>query len=450
MLAAEFDVSYDDVANIPTLAQAGYAVGLIFLCPMGDIVKRRPFTLILIATTATAWTGLCVTRSLHAFIGLSFLTGLTTVTPQIMLPLIAELAPPNRRAAAMSICGAGLMAGILFARIMSGVLTDATSWRTVYYFALGLQWAVFGALWWFLPDYPRVNSGLAYTAMLRSIVRMLLTEPLLVQMGLMTCLSSMAFTDYWSTLSFLLSAAPYGYDSAVIGLFGLCGLFTICVGVVWGQVVTDRYVPLFSIIVCTTCGLVGAVVGTYAGPYSVAGPIVQALLQDFGMSASAVAARNAIYCIDPHAKNRINTAYMLATFVGQMTGTVAGARLYTTYTGGAPRWYASGSLGVAALATAVCVGFARGPYEDRWVGWGGGLGFRKKDKGTADGRPRVKQEVDLHGNGVRDLQGEKDTLPARPTEEAHGIGALVPPGDDDDADLEKSVVKSSFERAGHK
>lgn len=53
ILADDFDVPYEKVAQIPTLAQAGYAIGLFFLCPLGDLFKRRPFVLSLVFFTAT-------------------------------------------------------------------------------------------------------------------------------------------------------------------------------------------------------------------------------------------------------------------------------------------------------------------------------------------------------------------------------------------------------------
>ncbi|KAL9617796.1 MAG: hypothetical protein Q9160_007450 [Pyrenula sp. 1 TL-2023] len=44
-LADEFNVSYEESSRIPTFAQAGYATGMAFICPLGDIVRRRPLTL---------------------------------------------------------------------------------------------------------------------------------------------------------------------------------------------------------------------------------------------------------------------------------------------------------------------------------------------------------------------------------------------------------------------
>ena len=53
ILAADFGVTHEKASNIPTVMQAGYAMGLLFLCPLGDILKRRAFVLTLTFITAS-------------------------------------------------------------------------------------------------------------------------------------------------------------------------------------------------------------------------------------------------------------------------------------------------------------------------------------------------------------------------------------------------------------
>jgi len=55
ILAHDFGVRYEQVAQIPTVMQAGYAAGLLFLCPLGDLLPRRPFVCGLVFFTATMW-----------------------------------------------------------------------------------------------------------------------------------------------------------------------------------------------------------------------------------------------------------------------------------------------------------------------------------------------------------------------------------------------------------
>lgn len=58
-MAKEFHVTYEKISSIPTVMQAGYATGLLFLCPLGDIARRRAFVLSLTWFTATMVSPIC-------------------------------------------------------------------------------------------------------------------------------------------------------------------------------------------------------------------------------------------------------------------------------------------------------------------------------------------------------------------------------------------------------
>ena len=148
-----------------------------------------------------------------------------------MLPLVGDLAPPHRRATALSIVVSGLLLGILIARVLSGVVTEYTSWRNIYWLAFGLQYLILILLWLFLPDYPSTNpDGLNYFKMLWTIVTMLFKHPVLVQACLVGFCTSTTFTSYWTTLTFLLAGPPYNFSPLYIGLFALIGVFAMCFG----------------------------------------------------------------------------------------------------------------------------------------------------------------------------------------------------------------------------
>ena len=331
--------------------------------------------------------GLCITHSFATFSAISFITAITTVTPQMMLPLIGDLAPPHKRATALSIVVSGNMMGVLLARILSGVVTNYTSWRNIYWLGLGLQYTIFTLLWLFMPDYPSTNpGGLNYFKMLWSILVICRKHAVLMQASLVSYCTSATFTSFWTTLTFLLAGAPYHYNSLVIGLFALIGLFGMCFGPLYGRVLVNRFVPLFSVIVGELINITGIIIGSYTGRFTVAGPVIQAFGLDAGMQITQIANRSAIYAIEPKARNRVNTAFMVITFLGQLTGTSAGNRLYAH--GG---WVASGSLSVAFIAFSFLVCAARGPWETGWVGWGGGWSIRKKDKNSADGKTVEKR-----------------------------------------------------------
>lgn len=300
-----------------------------------------------------------------------------------MLPLVGDLAPSHRRASALSIVVSALALGLMIARVLSGIVANYTSWRNIYWFALAAQWATLGILFFTLPDYPAKNKGLEYFHLLWSMVILVIKEPLLAQACFIGFMLSAAFTNFWTTLTFLLASPPYEFSSLQIGLFAFIGIAVIMLAPVWSRLITDRFVPLFSVILGLSIDLVGIIVGTFTGTSTIGGPIVQAIMMDTGANFAHTANRSNVYNLDAKARNRVNTAYMVFAFAGQLTGTAVGNRLYAE--GG---WVWSGSCNIAFIGSALIVAFIRGPREIGWVGWSGGWSVRKHDlKPSSGGEP---------------------------------------------------------------
>lgn len=252
-----------------------------------------------------------------------------------MIPLVGDFAPAHRKAAWLSVVVSGLLFGMLVARLLSGVVSNYTSWRNIYWFSCGAQYLLGVLLYFFMPDYPSTNpEGLNYFKALWSIPYMMVTEPVLIQACLIAFTMSCIFTSFWTTLTFLLASPPYEYSSLTIGLFSLLGIVAMICVPIYGRFV-DRYVPLFSIVIGQVIVLVGSIIGTSIGTFTVAGPILQAVGLDLGIQTAQVANRAAIFTINPKARNRVNTAYMALAFSGQLTGTAVGNALYAD---GGWRW----------------------------------------------------------------------------------------------------------------
>lgn len=203
---------------------------------------------------------------------------------------------------------------------------------------------------------------------------MFLTEPLLDQVCIIAFIMGAIFTSFWTTLSFLLSSPPFNYSSLVIGLFALIGIAIIFLGPVYSRLVIDKIQPLYSCLFGIGIELAGVVVGTFIGTFTVAGPIIEAITIDLGSQACNIANRANINDINPKARNRVNTCYMISAFTGQLTGTAVGNSLYAL--GG---WKASGICNIAFLGFAILVCIARGPREKGWLGWHGGWSIHLDD-----------------------------------------------------------------------
>lgn len=318
-----------------------------------------------------------------------------------MLPLVGDLAPPKQRAAALSIVTSGLMLGILIARLLSGVMTNFVSWRYVYWLSVALQYIIWLGLWLYMPDYPSTNPGMNYLKILWSILVMLTKHPVLVQSCLVSFFMAATFTNFWTVVTFLLAGPPYYYSPVIIGLFALVGIASLCLGPPYAKYIIDRFVPAFSVLLGMFWALLGICLGTYVGTFSVAGPVLQAFFGDFGMQTSQIANRSAIYSVEPKGRNRVNTAFMVATFLGQLVGTSVGSNLYAR--GG---WIASGSYSVGSIGVAIIVCLVRGPWEDGWFGWHGGWSIYKKSIESSDGKA-VEVRSHLH----RLNTNEQDRVP---------------------------------------
>ena len=150
----------------------------------------------------------------------------------------------------------------------------------------------------------------------------------------------------------------------------------MCFGPPYSRLIIDKIVPLYSVIFGEFICITGIIIGTYTGTFTVAGSIIQAFMIDLGLQTSQIANRTAIYAIEPKARNRVNTAYMVSVFCGQLVGTSVGNTLYAR--GG---WIRSGSASVGFIGLALVFCFAKGPREKGWVGWRGGWGIRRTDLG---------------------------------------------------------------------
>ncbi|OTB09448.1 hypothetical protein M426DRAFT_50745 [Hypoxylon sp. CI-4A] len=371
ILADDFEVSEQRASLIPTLTQAGYAAGLLLIIPAGDIVRRRFMILTLVFLTAFIWLGATLTQSFSAFLGLSFLVGFFTVTPQLMFPLAVQYAPQRHRTTMISVVMSGLVFGILVARLLSGIVAQYTSWRNVYWISFGLQVLVWIFLFFTMPDYPVLSPETSYMGTLLNIVTLPFLKPDLEQNSLIAFLTTGMFTSFWTTLTFQL-ANVFHLSTLVIGLFALIGISPVFLNPIISRLMISRLHPHGSLIIAHLVTIAAICIGTFVGTFSLAGPVIWAFLGDLGMNTIMVSNRVAIAHVDTKAQNAVNSVYMVHTFCGQLFGTAVGNALYAK--GG---WTWSGAFNIAQMVAGLLILFIRGPHEKGWLGWRGGWNLSK-------------------------------------------------------------------------
>ncbi|KAJ3495412.1 hypothetical protein NLJ89_g10628 [Agrocybe chaxingu] len=328
---------------------------MLFICPLGDLIRRRQLILSLELITTALTIGLATTRNLHLFEAISFLVGLANVSPQILVPLAADLAPPARRTFAYSIVLVGMLSGLLLARVLAGLIAQFSSWRVVYYMAIGVQCTVLILCYCIIPDTPPKNRQMTYWGILWSMAKFGVMEPVMVQIELLTLGTSTAFASYWVTLTFLLGGEPFNYSTLAIGLFGLVGIGGMTIGPFAGRLM-DHISPWYGILMATVFLAVFQATHTAAGGFSLPALIISCI------------------GVDMAATSRLNSLFVLSFYVGQLMGTSVGTKVFVD-----SGWRACAALGVALYAFQIAVLLLRGPHCQRttWFGYEGGFGFLK-------------------------------------------------------------------------
>lgn len=324
-IAHHFALSVNQAGFIVTTAQLGYAAGLLFIVPLGDMLERRSM---IVAMTLLAAAGMLITacsNSLSMMLVGTAITGLFSVVAQILVPLAATLAAPETRGKIVGTIMSGLLLGILLARTVAGALASLGGWRTVWWLASGLMALMALALWRGLPKVKQDNH-LNYGQLLVSIFSLFIGNRLLRTRALLGCLTFANFSILWTSMAFLLAAPPFSFPEGVIGLFGLAGAAG-ALGARPAGGLADKGKSHIT----TTLGLIllllswGAIA---AGQYSIIALIVGILVLDLTVQGVHITNQSVIYRLYPDARNRLTAGYMTSYFIGGAAGSLLSASAY--------------------------------------------------------------------------------------------------------------------------
>ncbi|MBE4852989.1 MFS transporter [Enterobacter cloacae complex sp. P40RS] len=339
-IARAFDLSASSAGFIVTAAQLGYAAGLLFLVPLGDMFERR---MLIVSMTLLAAGGMLITassQSLTMMIIGTALTGLFSVVAQILVPLAATLASPEKRGKVVGTIMSGLLLGILLARTVAGLLASLGGWRTVYWVASVLMVVMALALWRGLPKVKQENH-LNYAQLLASVFSLFTRDKLLRTRAILGCLTFANFSILWTSMAFLLAAPPFNYSEGVIGLFGLAGAAG-ALGARPAGGLADKGKSHMT----TSAGLVLLLLSWAAiwyGHTSVLALIVGILVLDLTVQGVHITNQTVIYRVKPDARNRLTAGYMTSYFIGGAVGSLISASA----------WQHAGWTGVCAIGAIV-------------------------------------------------------------------------------------------------
>ena len=355
-IAGTFHASTRAAGAIATLTQAGYAVGLLLFVPLGDVVERRRLIVTLLVCVTGALLLAALGPTLGVVAGASFAIGVTTVVPQLLLPLAAGLSPPNMRGRVVGTVVSGILVGILGGRAVAGAVNDLAGWRAMFVAAAVGMLALALLLRAMLPV-SSPSSAVSYGALARSLVTLFRGEPVIRDAALLGALTFAAFSAFWTTLAFRLREPPLHSGSAVAGAFGLIGLVGAVVAPLAGRR-ADRQRPRETIGVALLGNIVAWIVLLALG-HTLWGIAIGVLLLDAATQAAQVSNQARVYALPVEAHSRFNTIYMVCYFVGGSLGSAVAVLAWD-----AARWSGVCAVALTCLVVAYGVYFARRGRED--------------------------------------------------------------------------------------
>ena len=330
---------------IATAAQVGYGAGIFLFLPLGDLMERRGLIVALVYVCAACLVAMAIAPTLPLLIAAQLLVGLSSISPQLLIPLGAEMVPLEQRGKLIGILMSGLLCGVLLARTVAGFVADHFGWRVLYAAAAVLMLVLGFCLRMSLPHRPAALR-LRYVELMRSMLDLLRTQPILRRASLVSALSFAVFTAFWATLSFLLME-HFHEGASEAGLFGIVGLIGAA-GAPWAGRLSDRKGAGFTIaLALVLTALAFVVMGLWV---TIAGLIVGVLLMDLGVQSIQVAAQASVISLVPEARSRLNTLYMVARFGGGAAGSALGALAWSW-----ARWPGVCLFCLSASVAALCV-----------------------------------------------------------------------------------------------
>jgi predicted MFS family arabinose efflux permease len=310
---------------IVTLTQIGYCLGLAFIVPLGDLLENRRLCVLLLGGTALSLLGAAMAGNAATFLAAAFFIGLCSAAAQVLVPFAAHLSAPERRGQTVGTVMSGLLLGIMLARPISSLVTDALGWHAIFLLSTAAIAALAVVLHLRLPQ-RRPESGYRYGTLLASMWTLLRTTPVLRRRAAYQACMFGAFSLFWTTVPLVLAAPGFGLSQTGIAIFALLGVAGAIASPIAGKRADQgksRSTTLLALL---------AAAAAFAAPlllhggrdFSLVLLVLCGIVLDMGVSANLVVGQRAIFALAAETRSRLNGLYISIFFAGGALGSSLG------------------------------------------------------------------------------------------------------------------------------
>ncbi|NEI16068.1 MFS transporter [Rhizobium leguminosarum] len=345
-MAVSLRVPEQTAGLVAVAAQVGYALGILFVLPLADVIASRRLVRTLLVLTSLFLLAAAFSSRTSLLAAASVALTASTVVPQILIPIVSGMTAPEHRGRTIGALQTGLILGILLSRTASGSLAQVTgTWRSPYLLAAVLTGLLVLIVPRLIPERETKPRHTGYLGLLRSLPPLLQHRPLRLSMTLGFLVFG-AFSALWATLAFYLAGPDFGFGPATAGLFGLYGAPGAILAPMAGRLSDRVGSSKINLVSLAASGIALALAG-WLGGGSLLILVVAVNLLDFGLQSGQIANQTRILGLGDDIRARLNTLYMAATFGGGAAGSFAGTLAWSF--GG---WTSACGLSLALIAAA--------------------------------------------------------------------------------------------------
>ncbi|MFT4248908.1 MAG: MFS transporter [Pseudomonas sp.] len=326
-LARDFGIDHAAVGGVVAATQAGCALALLLLVPLGDGVDRRRLMAVQLLALLAALVAVATARSTPVLLAGMLGVGLAgTAMTQGLIAYAASAAASHERGRVVGAAQAGVFTGLLLTRVFAGGVSDLAGWRGVYLCAAALMLAITLPLWRRLPVLAIAPDAMRYRHLIASMLTLLRQERVLQVRGLLALLMFAAFNVFWSALVLPLSAPPFGFSHTAIGAFGLVGVVGALAAARAGQWADRGHAPRTSAAALALLLLAWGPLSLME--WSLWALVIGIVLLDLGGQALHVTNQSLIFRSRPETHSRLVGLYMLFYAAGSGLGAIGATLTY--------------------------------------------------------------------------------------------------------------------------
>lgn len=313
---------------IVTMTQLGYAIGLLFLVPLSDLLENRR---LVASISVVAILGLIVSsiakNSQVFFIG-AILIGLGSVAAQILVPFAAHLAPEKQRGSIVGNVMSGLLLGIMLARPVASLITGIWGWQAVFFISAVIMGILTILLIRLLPkrNPPPKDS---YGAIIKSLWFLFKTIPVLRRRSLYQASLFGSFSLFWTVVPLWL-AQHFHLSQKEIALFAFVGVAGAVAAPIAGRLADRGWTRRLTGIAFVTAASSFAITHVAQSNQTISLLVfcAAAILLDMAVSGNLVLGQQAIYALGDEIRGRVNGVFMAVFFAGGAIGSALGGWSY--------------------------------------------------------------------------------------------------------------------------